>query len=152
MKSALFLVLAPALAVAFAAASGCSSSSGNPAAQSDAGGDDGGTVDTGTDAGVDSADAADPSVAPITGVTPQTWTWVPIAGAICRDGTPTGIAVNVNPGATKTVLYLEGGGACFNDFTCVRNPQTFGSAEFDTWNGKGHVGLLDRTDAANAVK
>src|SRR5438132_420164 len=107
MKSVLILAVSTAFAVVISASAGCSSSSsGNPVTQGDAGGTDanvhedtgagdgGGATDTGTDAGGD-------LTTPITGLTDKTWTWVPFAGAVCRDGSGTGIAVNTNPGATK---------------------------------------------------
>lgn len=157
MKSSLILALGTAAAFTLTVSAGCSSSSsGNPVTQGDAGGNDGnvqedtggGDTSTGGDTGADAGDLT----TPITGLTDKTWTWVPFAGAVCRDGSPTGIAVNTNPGATKVMLFLEGGGACFNDFTCVRNPATFGSAEFDKWKAASHPGLMDRADAANPVK
>src|SRR3954468_8550196 len=39
------------------------------------------------------------------------WTWIPVAGNKCRDGSDTGIGVRVNPASDKLIIYLEGGGA-----------------------------------------
>src|SRR5262249_4972125 len=44
---------------------------------------------------------------PITAM-PMTWTAVPVAGSICRDKMPTGFGVNIAPGSTKLLIYLEG--------------------------------------------
>lgn len=119
-----------------------------------------------TDAGVDATDVpfdASPYVpidggnAVITQANPETWTWVPFPDAKCRDGSTTGIGVNFNPMSTKLVIYLEGGGACFNDLTCSENPSSFGAADlpgrFPAGDGgvpESGNGILDR-NAANPV-
>jgi Pectinacetylesterase len=95
----------------------------------------------------------------ITGLTPQAWTWVPFPQSLCRDGSSTGIGINTYPGATKLVLFLEGGGACFNSLTCSENPSSFNGTDFAGWFASasdggapepGH-GILDR-DPANPVQ
>jgi hypothetical protein len=53
---------------------------------------------------------------------PAGWVWHNVAGAICRDGSPTG--VYIRKGTTdKLVIYLEGGGACSDDHFCAFNPK-----------------------------
>lgn len=52
---------------------------------------------------------------------PTGWTWYEIAGATCRDGSPTGFYVHTGT-ADKLVIYLEGGGACSGDHFCAFNP------------------------------
>lgn len=37
-----------------------------------------------------------------------------VAGARCRDGRPAGFGYSLSPGAGRVLIYLEGGGACFN--------------------------------------
>ena len=49
---------------------------------------------------------------------PDTWTWVEFPNATCANGETTGIGVNWNPGATKLLLFFEGGGACWDEVTC----------------------------------
>lgn len=45
------------------------------------------------------------------------WTWVPVDGAVCANGTPTGIGIN--PGTSgRVVIYMMGGGACWDNLTC----------------------------------
>jgi cysteine-rich repeat protein len=63
-----------------------------------------------------------PSGEPVTVTEPLVWQWVEVDGARCRDGSPAGFAVNMHPEADKVVIYLEGGGACFEEFTCGVNP------------------------------
>jgi hypothetical protein len=94
---------------------------------------------------------------PIAGLTAGTWTWVPFPQAFCRDGSFTGVGVNLGT-ANRLVIFLEGGGACFNGATCAGNPPSFGSADLQSRAastmdeiGLG-VGILDRTRPANPVK
>jgi hypothetical protein len=120
---------------------------------------DGGTVtpEGGTqDAETPAADA---------GLKPLTWSWQSVAGAKCRDGSATGIGVNLNPASTKVMIFLEGGGACFNSTTCGGNPSSYGEADFKTavagagaagFNGSFDDsmtnGIMSRNDAKNPVK
>lgn len=47
------------------------------------------------------------------------WEWVPMPGSKCMAGAETGVYIKHNPSkAAKLAIYLEGGGACFNTFTC----------------------------------
>jgi hypothetical protein len=113
----------------------------------------------GNDASATDASTIDSGVpftpgAPITGLTPGSWTWVDIAGTKCRDGSATGIGVS--PAATassKVMIFLEGGGACFNATTCGGNSATYGALQFTGFpNAEGIAGIFSRADAANAVK
>jgi hypothetical protein len=74
----------------------------------------------------------------------MTWQYFEIPGTKCNDGTPAGFSVNFNPASTKIAIYLEGGGACFNqycDSLFTRGP-----------NEPANGGLFDRTNAANPVR
>ena len=102
----------------------------------------------GPDAG-DQADAGPPF-----DVTEREWTWFPVDGNTCMNGSDTGIGLNLDYSSDKLVIFLEGGGACFNSTTCagVAHQDGFGEAEltelvpyFDA------SGLLSRDDAANPV-
>ncbi len=94
----------------------------------------------------------------ITGVTPETWTFIPFPESHCRDGSTTGLGVNFNPASQNLLIYLEGGGACFNATTCGVNPASFGATDFptrfptvgDSGVPQSGNGILDRT-AANPV-
>jgi hypothetical protein len=46
------------------------------------------------------------------------------------------------------VIYLEGGGACFNQLSCATNPKTFGAANFGSMVFDGILGV---DDPANPV-
>jgi len=47
------------------------------------------------------------------------WHFVEVEGMACNDGVQSGVGVRRVEGATRTVLYFKGGGACFNDLTCT---------------------------------
>jgi hypothetical protein len=87
------------------APSGNASTSENPPAASH------GTVDPGGAPGEPSSPDA-----PLQGPVGQ-WAWKDVPGAVCGFGQQTGLAFNM--GSSPNVLvYLEGGGMCFNEATC----------------------------------
>jgi len=52
---------------------------------------------------------------------PAGWSWYPIDGAICRDGSPAGLFAHFTS-SDKLYVYLEGGGACSSPGFCNFNP------------------------------
>ena len=75
----------------------------------------------------------------------RTWTWVDFADAKCRSGSAAGVSVNLNPSSKRVMIYLEGGGACFDSQTCGANPDSVGS------QNPGASGVFDRTRSENPV-
>ncbi|MEO7109024.1 MAG: pectin acetylesterase-family hydrolase [Polyangiaceae bacterium] len=163
MKTFLVLIPIATIAVSVAACSGDDTvveASGNDAGTNggDSAANDAASTDAATSA--DAASTGDSGAvtftpgAPITGLTPGSWTWVDVAGTKCRDGSASGIGVS--PAATtsnKLMIFLEGGGACFNSTTCGGNPATYGALQFAGFpNAEGIAGIFSRADAANAVK
>lgn len=71
---------------------------------------------------------------------PMEWSYVHFPGTLCRDGNETGLGINPNPDSDKLVIFLEGGGACFNFLTCIGNPSSWGETSLGTPGG-----LLSRT-------
>jgi hypothetical protein len=96
----------------------------------DAGEPDAGDVDAGEpDAGDPDAGAADAGAsdagAPL--VTPVgTWTWVPVPGSECASGATAGLGINRAASDDDLFLFLQGGGACWNQGTCVPSLLQFG--------------------------
>jgi hypothetical protein len=82
-------------------------------------------------------------------VKPDTWTWVDFPDAVCDDGSPTGIAVNPHAGSKKLLVFLMGGGACWDYLTCaVINSSTHGPQGKKEWeSSRGIVtsSVLDRS-------
>ncbi|MFW5875472.1 MAG: pectin acetylesterase-family hydrolase [Myxococcota bacterium] len=88
------------------------------------------------------APAGDPVVAD-----DHTWEWIDVPGAVCRDGSPAGFAVNLDSSSDRVMIYLEGGGACFDQVSCGANPARFDSSAFGGRSG----GIFDRTHGDNPM-
>src|SRR5262245_18230366 len=90
---------------------------------------------------------------PTLGTTPKEWVYVPGDGARCMTDTPTGVGRNLRTSG-DLVIYLEGGGACFNDDTCghVAHPSGWGASEFAVNIGPYNIGIFDRLDDANVMR
>ncbi len=127
-----------------ACSSGSGSRDGEMGGTGGAGGShDAGSTPVGTADGSISAPAA-------------TWTWVPIAGTTCGDGSVAGIGVNLEAASTDLLVYMEGGGACWNATTCfvlkaaahIDVPYTDAqfASDVDTLNASG---MFSRSDAAS---
>ena len=163
MKTFLFLIPVAAFALSLTACAGDDTevtASGTDAGTSGDGATNGDASNAGDGSTSNDGSTGDSGTipfvpgAPITGLTAGSWTWVDIAGAKCRDGSSTGIGVlPAATASTKVMIFLEGGGACFNSTTCGSNPQTYGSPQFAGFPGaEGAAGIFSRTDNANAVK
>lgn len=83
----------------------------------------------------------------------QTWTWVPLPGTTCGDGSTAGIGVNLATQSPDLLVYLEGGGACWDATTCfalntaIQIAAPYTQAQFDTdLAGLNASGLFSRTD------
>lgn len=79
----------------------------------------------------------------------KTWTWVPFADAVCDDGTPTGIGISLSPGSNDLLIFMQGGGACWDYESCaVTNTSThgpFAEAQFQSTKLLFSIGsILDR--------
>jgi hypothetical protein len=59
-------------------------------------------------------------------VNAATWEWQAVNGTMCRDGSEAGFFLRRRPFDKNLVVYLEGGGACFNSLTCLSNPKNVG--------------------------
>lgn len=73
------------------------------------------------------------------------WTSVPFPDAYCRDGTEAHLNVRLNSKSKKFMIFMEGGGACFNDITCklltVNRPlYSAGQGVFNSTNSANPVG------------
>lgn len=111
-------------------------------------GDDGGgtaPIDAAEDAPVDAPDLpAD-----------ETWRWVPVPGMTCGNGSPTGVGVNVTDRSDRVLVFLLGGGACWDAQTCftlrtAANIDTdYGDAEFQQALAAVNMYRLFQRDAGN---
>ena len=88
---------------------------------------------------------------------PLTWTWVPFDNCFCMEGSTTGIGINLNTNSSKVLIYLLGGGACWDYTTCyVLNTAVHGpfqQPEFDAAVPQlNQAWFFDRTSATNVFK
>jgi hypothetical protein len=135
---------------------------GGGAGKSDAGGRTGsqaaardGGASPQLDAGLGGADAGDssnhdrPFVAtgkPLSA--PElTWTFIDFADTQCRDGSPAGLAVSLNSASDKVMIFLDGGGACFDTLTCAGN-----LANVSTQREERTMGIFDRARSEKPVQ
>ncbi len=49
----------------------------------------------------------------------QKWTWVDVKGSKCGYGTQTGFGINLNPGAKRAFIFLQGGGGCWTRYDVI---------------------------------
>ncbi|MCK6547608.1 pectinacetylesterase family protein [Myxococcota bacterium] len=133
---------------------------------------DGGVSDAeaSADAEVRDADLPDASEAPDSGpidagpppigtpitTTPGQWEWVDFPDAFCDDGTTTGIGVNTSTTSSNVLIFMNGGGACWDQLTCIflntaaHGP--FGAAQFAQLASGIGVGPFRRDDPENPFR
>jgi hypothetical protein len=138
--------LAACFALAAAGGGGCSSSG--------AGGNDAATdaVYTAREHDPDTAYGEAGPPAPLGTPLPETpegqWTWVAFTDTRCRDGSATGLAVNMSTASPNVMVFLDQGGACFNTSTCGFNRSSFGAADLMPQT----QGIFRRSDPDNPVR
>jgi len=88
----------------------------------------------------------------------EAWTWVPFEDALCANGEPTGIGVNLSDQSKNVVIFMMGGGACWNNLTCYQFPTAsnldgYQDAEFQG-DAQGFLmtSLFDRNDPENPFR
>jgi len=80
----------------------------------------------------------------------QMWQFINVPGMVCRDNSNTGIGVRINNNSSKLLIYLEGGGGCFNTVTCACNPASYGQLTFDSWKFVGlQSGIFNKHNSIN---
>jgi hypothetical protein len=85
------------------------------------------------------------------------WTFVAFPGSRCANGTPTGIAINPLADPAGLLVFMQGGGACWDADTCLVNPS---SAHLEDNVGRATVlaeagdlgGLFDHGNQANPFR
>ncbi|MDB4991390.1 MAG: Phage tail length tape-measure protein [Myxococcaceae bacterium] len=76
------------------------------------------------------------------------WKYISFPDTSCRDGSPAGISISKSTrGSKKLMIFLEGGGICFDAQTCGENP-----ANTQGQQGAPTSGIFDRSNAANPVR
>lgn len=119
------------------------------------GGGEGGAAGTTNPAGGGggAAELGEPIDAPL-----EQWTWVGFDDAFCADGSTTGIGVNLTDRSSKVVIYLMGGGACWDNTTCyvyktaVNIESGYGEAQFNSDSKGLDVSIFNRADMKNPLR
>ncbi|MBK9755896.1 MAG: hypothetical protein IPO88_20825 [Nannocystis sp.] len=57
----------------------------------------------------------DCTAAPLIDTPPLEWKYIEVPGTVCMNGDMAGFGISHNPASKDLMIYLEGGGACFND-------------------------------------
>ena len=83
---------------------------------------------------------------PLPEAAPGEWIYVEIDGMFCRDGSPAGVGIRYAENSDLLTLFFEGGGACFNSFTCLANPSSVDQGSFDPGP---YGGLFDNQNPDN---
>jgi len=82
-----------------------------------------------------------------------TWQWVPIDGVICRDGSDSGIAMRLASASSELMVFLEGGGACYDEESCADNPSHFDETDLaEIVDNELVTGIFDTTNSDNPVR
>lgn len=74
------------------------------------------------------------------------WTWIDFPDSFCRDGSTSGIVVNLNPRSTNLMIALDGGGACFDAVSCKLNDARASRS------APNAAGIFDRANRQNPVR
>jgi hypothetical protein len=114
---------------------------------------DGGTPGGNPDAGFDAGTPGDPDGGLAIIAEPEVWTWVDVDGTACGNGSETGIGVNPSNDSTDLYIYMQGGGACWDEQTCflrgsASNLSGYQAAQFAADNTKG-LFMFNRTESTN---
>ena len=86
------------------------------------------------------------------------WHWIPRPDTFCRDGSTTGFGVRLLPDARGVMIYLQGGGACYDAQSCAENAgapiagENFSQTKFNVWVDQlGNQGIFNTTHPSNPV-
>lgn len=85
------------------------------------------------------------------------WVWVAMPQMRCSDGTAGGFAVNFIADRSQLVVYLQGGGICFDELTCGLSgaASSVGTEPLRTSldaSIRDHRGIFDRGDPSNPFR
>jgi hypothetical protein len=91
-------------------------------------------------------DTSAPRSPPPIAASARAWEFVEFPESRCRDGSSAGIFVNGAPSSQRLMIFLQGGGACFNAAMCGINPARVERADLGF-----ATGILDRGQPDNPV-
>ncbi|MDB4972852.1 MAG: hypothetical protein JWN48_1193, partial [Myxococcaceae bacterium] len=83
------------------------------------------------------------------------WTYLEIAGAMCRDKSPASIIVRYGADRSRAMITMQGGGLCYSGVTCGLNAKGYGEQGFSNALAPGGAltqGIYDPSRSDNALK
>ena len=112
---------------------------------------------SGPDPVVDGYDASAEAAAPPAPFTAPEgeWTWIDVPGNVCANGSATGVGVNLTQASDDVLIFMEGGGACWDAAGCWGSVPTafyvagYGKAEFDADPQRSPMLPLKRDNVKN---
>ena len=116
-------------------------------------------ADASLDHGAITPDAIAPADGAVITAPDEQWTWIPMDGVTCGDGSPSGIGVNLTHRSNNLLVLIQGGGACWDVNTCfvihaashIDTP--YGANEFQSDVAGGqNVLVFDRTSNDNPFR
>lgn len=83
----------------------------------------------------------------------NTWNWIDVDSMFCRDGSQTGIGIRLT-NSENLIIFLEGGGACFDASTCESNPSKFAQNDFENFISQERLnsGIFNNSKNENPFK
>ena len=84
--------------------------------------------------------------------TPNKAMWVPRSQMKSRNGESMGYGVILNPTSNKLLIFLDGGGACFNQLTCFQNLDLYSEEDFSNRIASDSSLLINRSSDQNQFK
>lgn len=90
----------------------------------------------------------------------ETWRYLPIAGMRCANGTDSGVFVNITDRSDDLLVFLMGGGICYDDISCNLPPHrdailnAMGADPLAWWQGnaEGRTAIFDRNATENPLR
>jgi hypothetical protein len=86
------------------------------------------------------------------------WSWVDFPDAVCANGAATGIGINPSAASPNALIYLQGGGACWDEASCYTAPSAiniatgFGEADLAAAHANLDGTIFDRGDVDNPFR
>ncbi len=88
----------------------------------------------------------------------ETWTFIPFPDSACGNGSPAGIGVNLTTRSNRVLIYLQGGGACWDGLTCTLPTADNINDNYTATSFAGEIGtagrylMFNRTDMRNPFR
>ncbi len=78
--------------------------------------------------------------------------WIERSEMKSRNGNAMGYGVYLNPNSKKLAIFLDGGGACFNGFTCNNNRDSYSKDDFLNRIASENALIINRNSDKNQFK